>query len=81
MDQIARNAKHIGAILQRRRKTLNLSQATLGEKISLRQATISKLEAGEPATRIETLLAALGALGLELVIRPRTKFDEPERAP
>lgn len=81
MEQIARNPKQIGAILQRRRKTLALSQATLGEKISLRQATISKLEAGEPATRIETLMAALGALGLELVIRPRTALDEPEGTP
>jgi HTH-type transcriptional regulator/antitoxin HipB len=80
MDQIARHIKQIGAILQRRRKALNLSQATLGEKISLRQATISKLEAGEPATRIETLMAALGALGLELVIRPRTKLDNPDES-
>lgn len=76
MEQIARNIKQIGATLQRRRKALNMSQAALGEKISLRQATVSKLEAGEPATRIQTLMAALGALGLELVIRPRTKIDD-----
>lgn len=78
MEQIARNSKQIGATLQRRRKALNMSQAALGEKISLRQATVSKLEAGEPATRIETLMAALGALGLELVIRPRTRMDDPD---
>jgi len=39
----------------------------------LRQATISKLETGEPGTRLSTLFDVLTALDLELVIRPRTK--------
>jgi HTH-type transcriptional regulator/antitoxin HipB len=38
-----------------------------------RQATVSKLEAGGPATQLRTLIDALAALDLELVIRPRTK--------
>ena len=37
-----------------------------------RQATVSKLEAGEPATQLRILMDALMALDLELVIRPRT---------
>ena len=41
--------------------------------MSARQATVSKLEAGEPATQLEILMDALTALDLELVIRPRTK--------
>jgi HTH-type transcriptional regulator/antitoxin HipB len=44
----------------------------LGELINKRQATISNLEAGEGAT-LETLLAVLSALDLELLVRPRTK--------
>jgi HTH-type transcriptional regulator/antitoxin HipB len=38
----------------------------------VRQATVSKLEAGEPATQLRVLVDALTALDLELVIRPRT---------
>jgi len=73
MDQIARTAAQIGAALRRRRRQLGLTQHDLGDKIHLRQATISKLEAGEPATQLKTMLDALSALDLELVVRPRTK--------
>lgn len=73
MDQMARTAQQFGAVVRRKRKQLGLSQKELGSRIRLRQATISKLEAGEPATRLQTLLDALAALDLEIVIRPRTK--------
>lgn len=72
MDQIARTPQQIGAAVRRRRKQMALSQDALGERIRLRQATISKLEAGEPGVRLQTLLDVLTALGLELVIRPRS---------
>lgn len=73
MEQIARTSQQLGAAVRRRRKQLELSQGQLGAKINLRQATISKLEAGEPATQLKTLLDALAALDLEILIRPRTK--------
>jgi len=50
-----------------------LTQGALGDKMHARQATISKLEAGEPATQIRTFTDALAALDLELIIRPRTE--------
>lgn len=71
MSQSARTAKQIGAIVRRARRNAGLSQAELGKRIGLRQATISKLEAGAPATRLSTLLDALTALGLELIIDKR----------
>lgn len=37
-----------------------------------RQATVSKLEAGSPATQLQMLIDVLVALELELVIRPRS---------
>ena len=43
-----------------------------------RQATVSKIEAGEPATQLKTLMDALTALDLELVIRPRSKASPDE---
>jgi HTH-type transcriptional regulator/antitoxin HipB len=73
MDQIARNEKQLGAILRRARKQAGLTQSSLGGHIHLRQGTVSRLEAGEPAVQLRTLMAALSALGLELVVRPRSK--------
>lgn len=73
MDQIARTSKQIGDALRRRRRALNLTQRDLGIKTSLRQATISAIENGEPGTQLRTLSDVLAALNLELVIRPRTK--------
>lgn len=71
MSQKARTAKHLGAIIRRARRNARMTQAELGQRMGLRQATISKLEAGEPATQISTLLDALAALGLEIVIDER----------
>lgn len=73
MDQIARTSKQIGDALRRRRRTLNLTQRDLGTKTTLRQATISAIEKGEPGTQLRTLFDVLAALNLEIVIRPRTK--------
>lgn len=72
-DQIARNEKQLGAILRRARKQAGLSQSALGDNIHLRQGTVSRMEAGEPAVQLRTVMGALAALGLELVVRPRTK--------
>ncbi len=72
MDQASRTSQQIGAALRRYRKKRDLTQGDLGSLINKRQATISNLEAGEGGT-LETLLAVLSALDLELVIRPRTK--------
>lgn len=73
MKTIARNAKQLGAAIRRFRRTQSLTQTMLAERARARQATISKLEAGEPATEIQTLINALVALDLELVVQPRTK--------
>jgi len=78
MDQIARTPQQIGAIVRRQRKKLGLAQDDLGTRIHLRQATISKVESGEPATRLQTLLDTLSALDLEIVIRPRTRGSANE---
>ncbi|MCH8097129.1 MAG: helix-turn-helix domain-containing protein [Proteobacteria bacterium] len=75
MEQIARTSKQIGAAIRRRRRLLNLSQGELGAKTKLRQATISALENGEPGARLRTLIDVMVALGLELVIRERSKAE------
>ncbi len=72
MEIIARTTKQLGTAVQRRRKDLSLTQGELGARMNARQATVSKLEKGEPATQLQTLMDSLAALGLELVVRPRT---------
>lgn len=75
MDTIARTPQQLGAGIKRYRRQKNLTQGGLGEKMHARQATVSKLEAGEPATQLRILMDALAALDLELIIRPRTKVS------
>ncbi|MFI5029781.1 MAG: helix-turn-helix domain-containing protein [Reyranellales bacterium] len=70
---IARDARQLGAILRRARRQRKLTQAQLGGRMNVRQATVSTLEEGSAGSSLKTLLDALSALDLELVIRPRTK--------
>lgn len=73
IDQIARTEKQLGAILRCARRQQGLTQGGLGDHSHLRQGTVSRLEAGEPAVQLRTLMAALSALNLELVVRPRSQ--------
>ncbi len=77
-EQIARTGQQLGAILRRMRKQAGLSQDGLSDKIHLRQGTISRLESGEPAVQLRTLMEVVSALGLELVIRPRSQGSAAE---
>lgn len=80
MDQVVRTPKQIGDAIHRNRRRKNLTQRAMGERMNARQATVSKLEAGRPATQLRVFMDALAALDLELVIRPRSKtsIDEIE---
>lgn len=77
-ESIARSEKQLGAVLRRARRQAGLTQAALGEKIHMRQATISRLEAGEPAMQLHTLTEVLAALNLELVVRERTQGNRAD---
>jgi len=78
MNVIARTPKQLGTGLRRYRRQRCLTQAQLGELMKARQATVSKLESGQPATQLSILMSALAALDLELTIRPRTKVSATE---
>lgn len=78
MDLTVRTTKQAGAAIRRIRRQKALTQGDLGERMHVRQATVSKLEAGEPATQLRVLMDALVALDLELVIRPRTSASTDE---
>jgi HTH-type transcriptional regulator/antitoxin HipB len=78
MNVIARSAKQLGSTLRRYRRQKGLTQRSLGELMHARQATVSKLESGEPGTQLGVLIDALTALDLEFVVRPRTKASSDE---
>ena len=73
MEQIVRTSKQLGAAIRRRRRSAGLSQAQLGAKTNLRQATISALERGEPGTELRTVVDVMTALGIEIVVRDRSQ--------
>lgn len=77
-EHIARTEKQLGAILRRTRRAAGLTQVGLGERTRLRQGTVSRLEAGEPAVQLHTLMQVVSALGLELVVRPRSRGSSAE---
>ncbi len=72
METIARTPVQLGDYLRHRRRQLGLSQQELAAKISAQQRTISLLETSA-RVRMTTVLSALAALDLEMVVRPRTK--------
>jgi HTH-type transcriptional regulator/antitoxin HipB len=72
METIARTPLQLGNSIRERRRNLGLSQEQLAAKVGVRQRTVSDIE-NAGAARLDTLLRALGALDLELVVRTRTK--------
>ncbi len=70
---LARNPKQIGNVIRNARRKRGWNQTQLGEKAGLRQETISLIEAGNPATKIDTILSVLAALSLEFRVAPRTQ--------
>lgn len=73
MADLARTPKQIGALVQRARKKRGWTQTQLGAKAGLRQETISLIETGNPATKLETILAVLAALDLQFQVTQRSK--------
>lgn len=72
MAQLARSAAQIGNTVKRRRRAAGLTQKELADRLGLRQATVSSVEAGARGTKLSTLLDILGALDLELTVAPRS---------
>lgn len=75
---ITRSAEQLGAALERSRKKKGETQQSLGTKAGLRQGTISKVESGAKNTEIATIYSICAALGLEILIRPRSQSKAQE---
>jgi HTH-type transcriptional regulator/antitoxin HipB len=73
MDAIARTPRQLGALIQRRRRLLGLSQTEAADRAGLRQEMVSKIESGSPGTKIRSICDLLAALDLELAVTPRSR--------
>lgn len=73
MKTLARDARQLGNLIRSARKQQSISQKVLGDRAGLRQETISLLETGNPAAKVETVLSVLAALNLELQVVTRSK--------
>ena len=71
MSDLVRSPRMAGDVVRKARLAAGWSQAELAARMRVRQATVSKLESGEPATRMEVFFNAMSALGLELVAARR----------
>ena len=67
MADLVRSPRMAGDLVRKARLAAGWTQAELAARMRVRQATVSKLEAGAPATRMKVFFDALSALGLELV--------------
>jgi HTH-type transcriptional regulator/antitoxin HipB len=73
MSDLARTPQQIGNLIRRARKKNDLSQTELASRAGVRQETISLIETGNPAAKLQTILAVLAALNLEFRVTPRSK--------
>lgn len=78
MSTLVRSPRTAGDLIRRERLTRGWSQTELAARMRVRQATVSKLEAGEPATRMEVLFKALSALGLQFIKGDRVPDQDLE---
>ena len=76
MDQIARTPKQLGALIQRRRRAIGISQTEAAERAGLRQEMVSKIESGSPGTMIRSVCDLLSALNLELTVTTRSQGSD-----
>ncbi|BBN59962.1 helix-turn-helix domain-containing protein [Hydrogenovibrio marinus] len=71
------SAKELSVYLQDKRVSNNLSQTTVADLASMRQATVSAFESKPDSAKLETLFKLLSALDLELEVRPKgSAFDQ-----
>ena len=80
MAALARSPKQLGTLIQRHRKMQGLSQTELAALAGMRQEMVSKIESGQPGSRIASIYALLAALDLEMTVAPRTRSSSADIA-
>lgn len=68
----AQTPEQLAAVLRGQRQARKLTQKQAASLVGLLPKTISALESNPERTNVESLFKLLSALGLELVLQPKT---------
>ena len=68
--------ENLGKVLRLYRKNQGLTQVEAGGKFNLPQKTVSRIEAGAAAVRLDTVFKYMSALGLEMHLEPRNQQSD-----
>lgn len=74
MQTLLVSSKNMGAVLRDLRRQQGVTQAELGKRVGLDQKKVSLLENGNPNCRIDSLFRLLSALGVGLIVQPKTEL-------
>ena len=77
MDYIARTPAQLGPILKGIRTQHGLTQQEAGAKVGVKQSTVSAIENDAARSSLDTLYKLLSSLGLELVVRDKSRQLDP----
>ncbi len=69
---------NLGKVLRHYRKTQGLTQVEAGGKFNLPQKTVSRIEGGAAAVRLDSVFRYMAALGLEMRLEPRNRPSDDE---
>jgi HTH-type transcriptional regulator/antitoxin HipB len=70
-DYSIKTPEQLGSVLRGFRADQKLTQKQVGAKVGLAQNVVSQLETEPGRAGVEKLFKMLGALNLELIVRPR----------
>lgn len=73
MQNFVRIPRDLGYAIRLARRENKWTQADLATRSGVWQETISKVEAGRGGAKLDTILALLAALDLELLVSTRSK--------
>lgn len=77
-NTFARSPKQLGHHIRNVRRSQGLNQSQLADLAGQRQEMISKIETGQGGVRLATICAVLAALGLEMLIGPRSQSSSAD---
>ena len=83
MDYPIQSAGQLSAHLRSLRKARGFNQVQLGAALGVGQARVARIERDPTAVSVEQFLAVLGALGVQMVLRPngaKSTADAPAPA-
>lgn len=73
---IVHSTQELAEFTRDRRKQKKLSQSEVGDRVGLRQETVSAFENKPESTKLETLFKLLSALNLEMQVVPKGEASQ-----